>query len=1154
MPSSLRQESTSDASTLGTATVPWEKVFTKDAQFQGDVEIQGSLTVTGDAQEVTVDKLSVEEPMIKVAKINTGTASDIGLYGAESTSGTAKYHGIVRDADDQIWKLFEGNQEAPADTTVNFSGTGSVDGTLQAKLNLPAAGDLKIAGTVVGATAAEINVLDGATAGTAVAEKALIVDSNKDVAGIRNITATGTVQAGNILIQGSAITVDGGGSPSLDTVDINGGTIDGTTIATSNITVGAGKTLDVSAGTFSTSAAQKLAILQGAASDVDVGGFDLRAKTLTADDLTDTRVVFAGTDGVLSDNANLTFATDTLTATKIGAFEAAGAINFANQAMTNVDINSGEIDGATIATSNITVGNGKTLDVSAGTITFAAGQIANVSLANDSVSFGGVSLDLGQSDATPAFDLTDATNYPTSSLVGTITNAQLAGSIADSKLNTITTSDKVSGSAVQLAATSAIEDSTGLRLKSDVAGDGLDLSAGQVLSVNVDDSSIETNSDSLRVKALGITNAMLAGSIDNSKLSNSALTVTAGNGLTTGGSVSLGGAVTIDANVDDSSIEVASDALQVKALGVTNAMLAGSIENSKLSNNSVSYGGVELALGASDATPAFDLADATNLPTTSLTGTITNAQLAGSIANAKLANSTISGIALGANLSDLTVDNSSIKLSSGTTYNGSAGLTISVKDAGVTNAMLAGSIENSKLSNSTVSFGGVSLALGASDATPAFDLTDATNYPTASLVGTITNAQLAGSIANAKLANSTVGLAADSGSADTVALGQSITFTGGDSISTVVADNEITVNADDASSSSKGVAMFHSDDFTVTSGMVQIASNSVTNDQLAGSIVDSKLSQITTADKVALSALAISSETAEVTTLADQDLFVVDDANGNNSKVEASVIKSFGRSALSVTDSGGDGSLSYNDSTGVFTYTGPSAAEVRAHITAGTGVTVSSGEVAIGQAVGTGDNVTFAQVTIGTNAVISETDAEKIDDITDGTAAANKALVVDSNKDIASIRNLTAVQFSDGTATLTGGNLTASSVITPTVYPSSGDLTLTATGSNKVTVVKDLNCEGKIIGGDSGVEFQGSMTLDTDDHVIIATSNKTLPAPTAGREMVYINNSDSQITITVSNTALHDIYSAGSAANSVDIAARMTLRLIAANGSLGYVV
>ena len=39
------------------------------------------------------------------------------------------------------------------------------------------------------------------------------------------------------------------------------------------------------------------------------------------------------------------------------------------------------------------------------------------------------------------------------------------------------------------------------------------------------------------------------------------------------------------------------------------------------------------------------------------------------------------------------------------------------------------------------------------------------------------------------------------------------------------------------------------------------------------------------------------------------------------------------RAAVSVTDSGGDGSLTYNSSTGVITYTGPSASEVRAKIT-----------------------------------------------------------------------------------------------------------------------------------------------------------------------------------------------------------------------------
>ena len=69
------------------------------------------------------------------------------------------------------------------------------------------------------------------------------------------------------------------------------------------------------------------------------------------------------------------------------------------------------------------------------------------------------------------------------------------------------------------------------------------------------------------------------------------------------------------------------------------------------------------------------------------------------------------------------------------------------------------------------------------------------------------------------------------------------------------------------------------------------------------------------------------------------------------------------RSAVSVTDSGGDGSLGYDSGTGVITYTGPSSAEVRAHFSGGTGVTIASGSVSIGQAVGTSDDVEFNQVT-----------------------------------------------------------------------------------------------------------------------------------------------------------------------------------------------
>ena len=105
-----------------------------------------------------------------------------------------------------------------------------------------------------------------------------------------------------------------------------------------------------------------------------------------------------------------------------------------------VDINeSADISGGLNVTGVVTAtsfdGNLATTNLT-GTITNAqlTGSITNAKLVNDSVSYGGVSVDLGASDATPAFDLTDATNYPTSSLSGTITNSQLAGSIADAKL------------------------------------------------------------------------------------------------------------------------------------------------------------------------------------------------------------------------------------------------------------------------------------------------------------------------------------------------------------------------------------------------------------------------------------------------------------------------------------------------------------------------------------------------------------------------------------------------------------------------------------------------------------------------------------------------------------------------------------------------
>jgi len=78
---------------------------------------------------------------------------------------------------------------------------------------------LQIGGTSITASAADINLIDGITNGTVIASKAIITDANKDISGGRNITISGELDAATLDISGDA---DIDGTLEADAITVNG--------------------------------------------------------------------------------------------------------------------------------------------------------------------------------------------------------------------------------------------------------------------------------------------------------------------------------------------------------------------------------------------------------------------------------------------------------------------------------------------------------------------------------------------------------------------------------------------------------------------------------------------------------------------------------------------------------------------------------------------------------------------------------------------------------------------------------------------------------------------------------------------------------------------------------------------------------------------
>jgi hypothetical protein len=181
------------------------------------------------------------------------------------------------------------------------------------------------------------------------------------------------------------------------------------------------------------------------------------------------------------------------------------------------------------------------------------------------------------------------------------------------------------------------------------------------------------------------------------------------------------------------------------------------------------------------------------------------------------------------------------------------------------------------------------------------------------------------------------------------------------------------------------------------------------------------------------------------------------------------------RAAISVTDSGGDGSLSYNNTTGVITYTGPSASEVRAHFS-----------------VATGSGLTYNSTSgeFGTNAIPNSQLAN--DDITIGT---------------------TAIALGSSSTTLTG----LTSVTSTNLIGSTSVLIGTADAANSIL----LNSTGIVFEGSTANDFETTL------NVVDPTADRALNLPdnsgtllSTGSSIANANLANSTITIGSTGVAL----------------------------------
>ena len=248
-----------------------------------------------------------------------------------------------------------------------------------------------------------------------------------------------------------------------------------------------------------------------------------------------------------------------------------------------------------------------------------------------------------------------------------------------------------------------------------------------------------------------------------------------------------------------------------------------------------------------------------------------------------------------------------------------------------------------------------------------------------------------------------------------------------------------------------------------------------------------------------------------------------------------------GRGAVSVTDAGGLGSLAYNSSTGVITYTGPANADVRGlvSVASGSGLTYNSSTGEIGTSSIPNTQLANSSVTVGGTAIALGATASTIAGLTSlasttliaGVADAANAISIASGNIVfegsTADGNETTLTAADATAdrTLTlpnetGTLLTTASTITPTVNSLTIGSTSIALGATASTIAGltslaattlqagVANAANSVSIGSTGIVFEGSTAdgNETTISVVDPTADRAINFPNAGGTVALLTS------------------------------------------------